>query len=238
MLLNSCCIVSLVVNWAGIALEQINNRSIQDMHIFGDPSRIPIVLVEQVINAPLRSTSGNSYFNQLDLKDANSSLSEFGSYTRNTSSGVNARGRVLKIVVFVHGFQACPLTPIWKLKLRVVKIIFLPIDACASLFFSWVVTLAKFIDNKIHFSTWFFVCLIKLSRIFWSLSSWCFKLINCVGLCHSKYRGPALIEPVEYYNVVTVSSNGVLRDGHHQFSSRFLFPFSNVERLMSALVWI
>ncbi|KAA3476572.1 protein FAM135B-like protein isoform X1 [Gossypium australe] len=39
----------------------MNNRSIQDMQIFGDPSGIPIVIIEHVINAPQRASSDNLY---------------------------------------------------------------------------------------------------------------------------------------------------------------------------------
>ncbi|MCD7455419.1 hypothetical protein HAX54_028070 [Datura stramonium] len=90
-----------------IAQMRINSRSIQDMQIFGDPSRIPIVIVERVVNAPLRSTSGNSYFIHREPKDANSLLVETHSKgTKKIHGGSPCQnGRVLKIVVFVHGFQ-------------------------------------------------------------------------------------------------------------------------------------
>ncbi|CAN4088192.1 unnamed protein product [Withania somnifera] len=90
-----------------IAQMRINSRSIQDMHIFGDPSRIPIVIVERVVNAPLRSTSGNSYFIHREPKDANSLLVETHSKGTKKIHGESPgqNGRVLKIVVFVHGFQ-------------------------------------------------------------------------------------------------------------------------------------
>lgn len=88
---------------------------IQDMHIFGDPSRIPVVIVEQIITVPLNSTSGNSNFDQMDQKETNSSFTEFCSNpTKHLSRRVSTRqnGRVLKIVVFVHGFQACSVLPL------------------------------------------------------------------------------------------------------------------------------
>ncbi|XP_073123959.1 uncharacterized protein [Henckelia pumila] len=91
-----------------IAQMRINNRSIQDMHIFGDPSRIPIVIVERVVSAPLRSTSGNSYFSQVEQKDTNSLIGGFGPDPTNKLSGATStrqNGRTLKIVIFVHGFQ-------------------------------------------------------------------------------------------------------------------------------------
>lgn len=87
---------------------QINNRSIQDMHIFGNPPNIPIVIVERVINAPRRSTSENSYLRHLDMIDTLDSVTEPSSAAVNNQSGPSRQqgGRVLKIVVFVHGFQA------------------------------------------------------------------------------------------------------------------------------------
>ncbi|KAI3697053.1 hypothetical protein L6452_29776 [Arctium lappa] len=84
-----------------IAQMRINNRSIQDLHIFGDPSRIPIIIVERVVNAPLHSPSGNSYFRNMDPKNTNGMLPEIDS----RFSGNQQKGRVLKIAVFVHGFQ-------------------------------------------------------------------------------------------------------------------------------------
>ncbi|KAL6976588.1 hypothetical protein U1Q18_025377 [Sarracenia purpurea var. burkii] len=94
---------------------RINNRSIQDMHIFDDPLRIPIIIVERVVNAPLRTTSGNSYFTHLNQKDTFSSLTDIGSKSRNKVSATSPQqnGRVLKIVVFVHGFQACFIFTSW-----------------------------------------------------------------------------------------------------------------------------
>ncbi|KAL6543305.1 hypothetical protein OROHE_010825 [Orobanche hederae] len=87
-----------------IAQMRINNRSIQDLQIFGDPSRIPIVVVERVVNAPVRSTSGSSYFSRLDQQDTNI-LIGVDSNPPNMSGSTRQSGRVLKIVVFVHGFQ-------------------------------------------------------------------------------------------------------------------------------------
>ncbi|KAK6153349.1 hypothetical protein DH2020_012988 [Rehmannia glutinosa] len=81
-----------------IAQMRINNRSIQDLHIFGDPSRIPIVIVERVVNAPVRSTSGNSYFSQLDQKDTNSLIAGVDLNPSNKLAGATRQnGRVLKI---------------------------------------------------------------------------------------------------------------------------------------------
>lgn len=89
-----------------IAQMRINSRSIQDMHIFGDPSRIPIIIVERVVNAPRRSTSGNSFFSHQEQKDTHGIHSEIDSKTINKFSGTPYKnGRVLKIVIFVHGFQ-------------------------------------------------------------------------------------------------------------------------------------
>jgi len=81
---------------------QINNRSIQDMHIFGDPLHIPIVIVERVMNAPRRTISDNSYLRNLELTSIQTGLNLDSA---NDISAPQSSPRVLKIVVFVHGFQ-------------------------------------------------------------------------------------------------------------------------------------
>ncbi|XP_010414740.1 PREDICTED: protein FAM135B-like isoform X2 [Camelina sativa] len=88
-----------------IAQMRINNRSIQDMHILGDPMRVPIVIIERVLNAPRRTLSDNSYLRHVDLLDSNllNGNNDEADKTKPTNSQQSARE--LKIVVFVHGFQ-------------------------------------------------------------------------------------------------------------------------------------
>ncbi|XVF36506.1 hypothetical protein REPUB_Repub19eG0064000 [Reevesia pubescens] len=90
-----------------IALMRINNCSIQDMQIFGDPSGIPIVIVEHVMNAPRRTFSDNSYWRNLDTMESVSSRAALSSQAGKTLSSTSAapNGFDLKIVIFVHGFQ-------------------------------------------------------------------------------------------------------------------------------------
>ncbi|KAG8632741.1 protein FAM135A isoform X2 [Manihot esculenta] len=91
-----------------IAQMRINTRSIQDMHIFGDPQRIPIIFVERVINSPRRTLSENSYFRNCDLIDSLGLLAapRTESLKKLPSSSTSRRkARDLKIGVFVHGFQ-------------------------------------------------------------------------------------------------------------------------------------
>ncbi|XP_043811132.1 uncharacterized protein LOC110610261 isoform X3 [Manihot esculenta] len=90
-----------------IAQMKINNQSIQDMHIFGDPLRIPIIIVERVMNAPRRALSEHSYFRNVDLIDSPILLSQpsIEAETSLFSSNLKQNGRELKVVVFVHGFQ-------------------------------------------------------------------------------------------------------------------------------------
>ena len=87
-------------------MVQINNRSIQDMHILGDPMRVPIIIIERVLNAPRRTLSDNSYLRHVDMLDSGllNAVNDDGEKTQATSSQKSARE--LKIVVFVHGFQA------------------------------------------------------------------------------------------------------------------------------------
>ncbi|XP_076886998.1 uncharacterized protein LOC143537009 [Bidens hawaiensis] len=84
-----------------IAQMRINNCSLQDLQIFGDPSRIPIIIVERVVNAPLLSPSGNTYFRNTDPKDSNGTITRIDP----SFSSTKQKSRILKIAVFVHGFQ-------------------------------------------------------------------------------------------------------------------------------------
>ncbi|XP_042033497.1 protein FAM135B-like isoform X3 [Salvia splendens] len=114
-----------------IAQMRINNRSIQDLYMFGDPSRIPIVIVERAVNAPLCSTKGIFSFNQLDPKYTNGLVAGADSIPSNKLSGTTRQtGRVLKIVVFVHGFQG------HHLDLRLVRNQWLLIDPKAEFLMS------------------------------------------------------------------------------------------------------
>ncbi|KAL4279479.1 hypothetical protein GQ457_03G034750 [Hibiscus cannabinus] len=87
---------------------KMNSRSIQDMQIFGDPSASPIVIVERVMNAPRRSLSCNSFMQNLDVLDSVVSHADISPEEGKKSSRSKApkRSRDLKVVVFVHGFQA------------------------------------------------------------------------------------------------------------------------------------
>ncbi|WVZ19315.1 hypothetical protein V8G54_006637 [Vigna mungo] len=90
------------------SIEQmrINNRSIQDMQIFGDPLRTPIVIVEHVLNVPRRFPSENSLLRHIGHMDCDGfPLNLYDSIGKKSAQQSN--DRVLKIVVFVHGFQAC-----------------------------------------------------------------------------------------------------------------------------------
>jgi hypothetical protein len=75
------------------------------MHILGDPMRVPIVIIERVLNAPRRTLSDNSYLRHMDLLDSSllNGHKDEAEKTKVTNSQQSARE--LKIVVFVHGFQ-------------------------------------------------------------------------------------------------------------------------------------
>lgn len=81
---------------------QINSCSIEDMNIFRDPSRVPIVLVEESIVG----VSNNSVWQSSDQNDAAVSttpVKHVPKFCLEPKKSV----RVLRAVVFVHGFQAC-----------------------------------------------------------------------------------------------------------------------------------
>jgi len=80
---------------------QINNRCIQDMHIFGDPSHIPVILIEQhVMNVLLHGSAKKLSFNSLGQNDS-SAMPKGDRVVPNSKRN----GHLLKVVVFVHGFQ-------------------------------------------------------------------------------------------------------------------------------------
>jgi hypothetical protein len=76
------------------------------MYIFGDPLLVPIIIVERVTNV-YRSASVNSDF----LSVENGARHILGNGSRSTnnmlSESSKKNGHVLRVVVFVHGFQAC-----------------------------------------------------------------------------------------------------------------------------------
>lgn len=76
------------------------------MHIFGDPSHIPVVIVERVMNAPRRTISDNSYMKHVQLMDSPCVETWFTSLTIDKHSVSQSSSCTLKTVVFVHGFQA------------------------------------------------------------------------------------------------------------------------------------
>ncbi|XP_027355325.1 protein FAM135B-like [Abrus precatorius] len=97
-------IVRAELHRRGIAQMRINNRSLQDMYIFGDPLRVPIIIVEHLENM-YRSTSVKSYF--IPLVEKARHILENGSKTSNKLSGNSPQRNehILRVVVFVHGFQ-------------------------------------------------------------------------------------------------------------------------------------
>lgn len=83
---------------------QINNRSLQDMHIFGDPLLVPIIIVERMTNV---YRSGSVLSNIISMEDGARHVLGNGFRTTNKFSGSSQQNEhVLRAVVFVHGFQA------------------------------------------------------------------------------------------------------------------------------------
>ncbi|KAG5147894.1 hypothetical protein JHK82_014775 [Glycine max] len=89
------------------SIEQmrINNRSVQDMQIFGDLLHTPIVIVEHVMNVPRHCPSANSLLKHIGSIDSDGLPIGLSSDTIGKKFAPQSNARVLKIVVFVHGFQ-------------------------------------------------------------------------------------------------------------------------------------
>ncbi|XP_010930973.1 uncharacterized protein [Elaeis guineensis] len=90
-----------------IGQMKINSQSIQDMQIFGDPSHVPVILVEQhIMNFPLHGSGNNLPSHSLNQHDTAAIPTETGEKTApKFGFGAKKGGRILKVVVFVHGFQ-------------------------------------------------------------------------------------------------------------------------------------
>ena len=84
---------------------QINTRSIQDMHIYADPSCIPVVRIEKHVMIVPRHCSSEDF-----LTDSSEPGDTFlppllrGLSLEKNTSGCKS-GYVLRAVIFVHGFQ-------------------------------------------------------------------------------------------------------------------------------------
>ncbi|TKY71300.1 FAM135B protein [Spatholobus suberectus] len=81
----------------GIAQMRINNRSLQDMYIFGDPLHVPIIIVERLENMS-RSASVKSYF--LPLEEKARDILENGSRAINKLPGNSPQRNE-------HSFESC-----------------------------------------------------------------------------------------------------------------------------------
>uniref|UniRef100_A0ACD5YCH1 Uncharacterized protein n=2 Tax=Avena sativa TaxID=4498 RepID=A0ACD5YCH1_AVESA len=89
-----------------IAQMKINTRSVQDMHIYADPSRVPVVLIEQhLMVVPQHGSRKELATNSAEQKDTIvlPKLQGESSTLKNTTG--KKGGRVLRAVIFVHGFQ-------------------------------------------------------------------------------------------------------------------------------------
>ncbi|KAG5034419.1 hypothetical protein JHK87_009329 [Glycine soja] len=84
------------------SIEQmrINNRSVQDMQIFGDLLHTPIVIVEHVMNVPRRCPSANSLLRHIGCIDSDGLPIGLSSDTIGKKFATQSNARVLRIVVF------------------------------------------------------------------------------------------------------------------------------------------
>ncbi|KAM0836784.1 hypothetical protein ACQ4PT_062065 [Festuca glaucescens] len=89
-----------------IAQMKINTRSVQDMHIYADPSRVPVVLIEQhLMVVPQHGSSKDLVTNSSEQKDTIVLPKLQGESSALKITGGKKGGRVLRAVIFVHGFQ-------------------------------------------------------------------------------------------------------------------------------------
>jgi precorrin-2 methylase len=79
------------------------------MHIYADPSRVPVVLIEQhLMVVPQHASSKDLATNSSEQKDTIVLPKLQGESSALKIAGGKKGGRVLRAVIFVHGFQASP----------------------------------------------------------------------------------------------------------------------------------
>ncbi|XP_024319369.1 uncharacterized protein LOC100837726 isoform X4 [Brachypodium distachyon] len=89
-----------------IAQMKINARSVQDMHIYANPSHVPVVLIEQhVMVVPQHGYSRDFLANAPDPKNNIVPPKLQGETLVGNRSGCENSGHILRAVIFVHGFQ-------------------------------------------------------------------------------------------------------------------------------------
>ncbi|KAL6905585.1 hypothetical protein ACP4OV_003186 [Aristida adscensionis] len=89
-----------------IAQMKINTESVQDMQIYADPSRVPVVLIEQhVMVVPQHGSSKDLAPNTSEQKDTIVLPKLQGESLAAKGSAGKKGGRILRAVIFVHGFQ-------------------------------------------------------------------------------------------------------------------------------------
>lgn len=78
------------------------------MHIYADPSRVPVVLLEQhIMVVPQHGSGKDLALNASEQKDTIVLPKLQGdSLAAKSSSAGKKSGRILRAVIFVHGFQA------------------------------------------------------------------------------------------------------------------------------------
>jgi hypothetical protein len=89
-----------------IAQMKINTQSVQDMHIYADPSRVPVVLIEQhVMVVPQHGSSKDLALDASEQTDTIVLPKLQGDSLAPKSSSGKKSGRILRAIIFVHGFQ-------------------------------------------------------------------------------------------------------------------------------------
>jgi hypothetical protein len=88
------------------SIVQINTESVQDMHIYTDPSCVPVVLIEQhVMVVPQHGSSKDLASDASEQKDTIVLPKPQGEPLALKLSAGKKSGCILRAVIFVHGFQ-------------------------------------------------------------------------------------------------------------------------------------
>jgi hypothetical protein len=88
------------------SILQIDPGSVQDMHIYADPSCIPVLRIEQnVMVVPQHGSSMDFATDSSEPQDSIVPPEQREECTPRKPGGMTESGHVLRAVIFVHGFQ-------------------------------------------------------------------------------------------------------------------------------------
>jgi hypothetical protein len=87
------------------SILQINTQSVQDMHIYADPSCIPVVRIEQHVMVVPQHCCSKDFFSDASDPVGTMLPAQLQGKSLEKKASISKSGHILRAVIFVHGFQ-------------------------------------------------------------------------------------------------------------------------------------